>query len=112
MNDEWKVMEFGISEWRETGIPILHGAELEDIQLKLEEHTINAQAIRANPFVKPIESWAVRWEQLLLHIQEVIEVWIKVQSDYLYLEPIFNSEDIVHKLPGEAAELNIGSKYK
>jgi dynein heavy chain len=28
--------------------------------------------------VKPIEKRAVKWEKLLLHIQEVIEVWIKV----------------------------------
>ena len=33
-----------------------------------------------------------------------MEVWIKVQSNYLYLEPIFHSEDITKKLPVEAQE--------
>jgi dynein heavy chain, axonemal len=52
MEKEWADLEFGIVEWRDSGISILHGSEIEDIQLKLDEHTINAQTIRANPFVK------------------------------------------------------------
>jgi dynein heavy chain len=51
-----------------------------------------------------MEERAVSWERLMVFLQEVIEVWIKVQANYLYLEPIFHSEDIIKKLPGEAAE--------
>lgn len=37
-------------------------------------------------------------------LQEVLDVWIRVQANYLYLEPIFHSEDITKKLPLEARE--------
>lgn len=40
----------------------------------------------------------------MLKLQEILDVLIKVQANYLYLEPIFNSEDISKKLPGEAAD--------
>ena len=40
----------------------------------------------------------------MLNLQEILEVWIKVQANYLYLEPIFNSDDISKKLPAEAAD--------
>ena len=63
--------------------------------------------------MKPMEDRAIRWESLLLNIQEIIEIWISVQSNYLYLEPIFNSEDIVKKLPGEASEfLKVDKMWK
>lgn len=41
-----------------------------------------------------MEDKAIRWEKLMLFIQEVLDVWVKVQTMYLYLEPIFSFEDI------------------
>lgn len=43
-------------------------------------------------------------------LQEVLEVWIQVQANYLYLEPIFHSEDITKKLPNEAMEFSMIDK--
>ena len=102
--NEWKDLNFVLSEWRETGIPILKGDNVEEIQLLLDEHTIKAQTVRGNPNVRPHEKIAISWEKTMLNIQDILDVWISVQANYLYLEPIFNSEDIVKKLPGEAAE--------
>jgi dynein heavy chain len=104
MQDEWSDLNFELTTFRDTGIQILKGSNVEEIQLLLDDHTIKAQMVRGNPNVKPMETEAIKWEQLLLHIQECLDVWIKVQAAYLYLEPIFNSEDIVKKLPAEASE--------
>ena len=49
-----------------------------------------------------MEERATNWERLMVFLQEVLEVWIRVQANYLYLEPIFHSEDIIKKLPLEA----------
>lgn len=43
-------------------------------------------------------------------MQELIEVWVKVQANYLYLKPIFNSQDITQKLPSEAVDFGIVDK--
>ena len=58
--------------------------------------------IRSNPSVKFMEEKALKWEKKMLYIQEVLEIWIKVQGMYVYLEPIFKYEDINKSLLQES----------
>ncbi len=44
------------------------------------------------------------WEKFLMTVQDVLDVWLRVQNVWLYLEPIFASEDIMKQMPKEGAK--------
>ncbi|CAE7372264.1 Dnah1 [Symbiodinium sp. CCMP2592] len=100
MKNEWKSMAFGTLPYKNTGTFLLKGAD--DVQALLDDHIIKTQAVRGSPFVKPIEKEVKDWEAKLIYIQDLLEQWLMVQRTWLYLEPIFSSEDIVRQMPGEA----------
>jgi dynein heavy chain, axonemal len=42
MMNEWSLLNFSLSEWRDTGVPILKGDNIDEIQAVLDEHTVKA----------------------------------------------------------------------
>ena len=66
MENEWKDLRFELTSFRDTGIPILQGQNVEEIQLLLDEHTLTAQTIRSSPDVTPMIDRATNWERLMV----------------------------------------------
>ena len=63
----------------------------------------DADLVMSSRFVAPFLEQTKKWEGLMSTISETIDVWMKVQAKWQYLEAIFiGSEDIRLQLPEEA----------
>jgi dynein heavy chain len=48
--------------------------------------------MRSSPYAKPLVASLKAWEDFLRFTSALLEEWLKMQSSWLYLEPIFSSE--------------------
>ncbi|XP_023368810.1 dynein heavy chain 1, axonemal [Otolemur garnettii] len=100
MEKEWSTILFNVLPYKETDTYILKSPD-EASQL-LDDHIVMTQSMSFSPFKKPFEQRINSWENKLKLTQEVLEEWLNCQRSWLYLEPIFSSEDINRQLPLES----------
>jgi dynein heavy chain len=60
---------------------------------------MKTMAISSSPYVKFLAADVNAWKIQLVRVQEILEQWTKVQIGWLYLWPIFSSEDIQRSMP-------------
>jgi len=85
----------------------------EEIFTSLEDHTVTLSTLKASKFFAVFERTITSWEKALALVNEVIEMVLKVQLAWMYLENIFiGSEDIARQLPNETNMFNsINSRF-
>lgn len=99
MHNDWRDVMFDVLQYRDSDTHLL--ASIDDIQTLLDDHIMRTQAMKRSPFIVALGSKADDWEERLLLIQNIIDAWTNVQVTWMYLEPIFSSEDIMRQMPLE-----------
>jgi dynein heavy chain len=100
MDTEWKLIELEFIAYKDTGTFIMKASD--DVIRMLDDHIVMAQSMGFSPYKKPFADRILQWENKLKLVQEVLDSWMECQRSWLYLEPIFSSEDITIQLPTEA----------
>ena len=62
-------------------------------------------------YVAEIRDDVEQWEKRLGYISDVIDEWLVFQKSWMYLENIFNAEDIQKQLPNEARQFMQVDKF-
>jgi dynein heavy chain len=99
MEAEWRGVPLTLLPYRDTGTFLLRGVDA--LQALLDEHTQTTQAVSFSAFKKPFAERIDAWAATLSTASEVLDEWLRLQRAFLYLQPIFASEDIQRQLPVE-----------
>ncbi|XP_034630816.1 dynein heavy chain 6, axonemal [Trachemys scripta elegans] len=101
VEDSWKTTEFIVLPHRDSkDVFILGGTD--DIQVLLDDSTINVATIASSRYVGPLKARVDEWQKQLSLFSQTLEEWLTCQRNWLYLESIFSAPDIQRQLPGEA----------
>jgi dynein heavy chain len=100
MKGDWENLRFDLSEkYRKTNTYILKGEG--EAMVCLDEHIVTTQAMMFSLFKGPFEEEIDEWNTRLLRVSETLDEWLKCQRSWMYLQPIFDSDDIMKQLPTE-----------
>jgi dynein heavy chain len=100
MKAAWEDLRFDLAEkYRKTNTYILKGEG--EAMVLLDEHIVMTQAMMFSLFKGPFEEEIDEWNSRLLRVSETLDEWLKCQRAWMYLQPIFDSDDIMKQLPTE-----------
>lgn len=55
---------------------------IDDIQVMLDDYLLRIQTMRGSPFIGAIESEVECWEDKLILMQDILDLWLQVSSLY------------------------------
>jgi dynein heavy chain, axonemal len=108
MEEEWAGVNLDLKPYRETGTSVLGG--FDEYMALLDEQITMTQAMQFSAFKGPFEERIEEWNDTLMVVSEVLDEWIQVQRNWLYLQPIFDSDDINKQLPVEGKRFSTVDK--
>ena len=93
MKAGWANLELILKPFKDTGTYVVGG--FDDAMMILDEHIVLTQTMQFSPFKFFMLEEIEDWNTTLLYISDCIDEWMKCQGQWMYLQPIFDSPDIV-----------------
>ena len=109
MEKEWETIDLQMFSYRETGTYVLKG--IDELIAVLDEQITMTQAMQFSAFKAAFEERIDKWNSSLQTVSDVLDEWIACQRSWMYLQPIFESDDIMKQLPQEAKRFNTVDKH-
>ena len=100
VKDRWALREFVVTPYRDSKKHFII-KEVEDVITELEDDIMQVSAMMGSRYVNEIRNMVEEWERALGYMSDVIDEWLTFQRQWMYLENIFNAEDIKTQLKNE-----------
>lgn len=84
---------------------------IDESQQILDDNLNALLMMKSSPYIKPVLNRLNQAEARIVLIQDTLENWIKTQRGWMYLEPIFSSEDIQEKMAAEKLKFDEVDKH-
>jgi dynein heavy chain len=107
IKNTWKALNFEVREYHLAGQVVGYTIKgTDEIKVQLEDDIMTLQGVGASKYSRSVKKKVAQWEQDLNKVFDVIQAWLNVQRQWLYLLAIFASEDIRIALPEEAKKFS------
>jgi dynein heavy chain len=98
--EPWHGQEFVIVSHRNAkDVYIL--SELDDVIQLLDDTNVQLTTIISNRYIGPLYDQVEPWQKNFARLAEIIDEWINVQKQWIYLENIFNNPEMGKQVPNE-----------
>lgn len=105
MTERLKEKKLEFTPYKDTGMHLVKSVD--DIILYIDEQLTNLATMKSSPFIKPLIPKANQIESRMIIIEQTLDGWIECQRGWIYLEPIFSSDDIKQKLAEEKNKFDL-----
>ena len=96
MKSEWEDVFFAIKDFKTSGTYTVGGWD--DAYLLMDDHIMITQAMQFSQFKGPFVDEIEDWYTMLRCVQDVCDEWNRCQGNWTYLQPVFDSPDIMKQL--------------
>ena len=97
----WGTLEFEVKAYKDIKDSYILG-DTSELAASLDDSLVTINTVLGSRYVAGIRTMVDTWRSKLMHLQETLDEWLTCQRNWMYLETIFNSADIVRQLPGPA----------
>jgi dynein heavy chain len=114
MNESWTPIQYTFnSSFRDTGAAIVKGESIDIVSEILDEQIVKIQTLTSLPQAQYFIEEVNRQDEYLKTTLRISELIVKVQSAWMYLYPVFGSDDIKKALANESdAFANIDDEWR
>ena len=97
----WSDTEFNVVPYKDVKDLYILG-DTSEIIANLDDSLVTINTVLGSRYVAGIRNFVDLWRSKLMHFQETLDEWLTCQKNWMYLETIFSSADIIRQLPGPA----------
>ena len=97
----WEKLDFVVVPYKEIKDLYVLG-DTSDVTVGLDDSLVTINTVLGSRYVAGIREYVDTWRAKLMHFQETLDEWQTCQRNWMYLETIFGSADIIRQLPGPA----------